>query len=228
MSSLRCDRRQPSKHQHLPGATADTLVLAAVGLAWCAAVGFAALSARESEYLRTPGVRFILAAGVISTYVAAGLIAWRRRPDSQLGPLMIAAGGGTFVATLGWSNNDLLRTTGQALELLPPILFLHVYLAFPTGRLRWAPRTWSGARRLRDRDRPRTGPDAEWRTRARQRDGPRERSRTRRRTSAPATGEQCGALAGRHRCLWGCGGGAGVGRYAAPCPSSSTVSPWRC
>ena len=112
-----------------------SLVLIAVGLAWCAAVGFAALSARESEYLRTPGVRFVLAAWVISTYVVAGVIAWRRRPDSNLGPLMIAAGGGTFIATLGWANHDLLRTTGQALELLPPILFLHVYLAFPSGRL---------------------------------------------------------------------------------------------
>ena len=111
------------------------LVLTAVGVVWLAAFGFAALSARESEYLRAPGVRFMLAAWVISTYVGAGLIAWRRRPDSNLGPLMIAAGGGTFLATLGWSNNDLLRTTGQALELLPAILFLHVYLAFPTGRL---------------------------------------------------------------------------------------------
>ena len=138
-----------------------SLVLIAVGLAWCAAVGFAALSARESEYLRTPGVRFVLAAWVISTYVVAGLIAWRRRPDSNLGPLMIAAGGGTFIATLGWANHDLLRTTGQALELLPPILFLHVYLAFPIGPPSWPRRTGSRAGRIRDRDRFRSGPDAD-------------------------------------------------------------------
>jgi signal transduction histidine kinase len=36
---------------------------------------------------------------------------------------------------LGWSNVDLLRTIGQTLDFLPPILFLHVFLAYPTGRL---------------------------------------------------------------------------------------------
>ena len=48
---------------------------------------------------------------------------------------MIAAGFGTFVSMLGWSNDDLLRTIGQTLDFLPPILFLHVFLAFPSGRL---------------------------------------------------------------------------------------------
>ena len=35
---------------------------------------------------------------------------------------------------LGWSNNDLLRI-GQTFDFLPPILFLHVFLAYPSGRL---------------------------------------------------------------------------------------------
>jgi signal transduction histidine kinase len=39
------------------------------------------------------------------------------------------------VSMLGWSNIDLLRTIGQTLDFLPPILFLHVFLAFPSGRL---------------------------------------------------------------------------------------------
>ena len=130
-----CDVATVSPEAQVPPRRPGPLVLTAVVIVWLAAIGFSAVSARQSDYLREPGVRVNLAAWVISTYVVAGLIAWRRRPDSNLGPLMIAAGGGTFIATLGWSNNDLLRTTGQALELLPAILFLHVYLAFPTGRL---------------------------------------------------------------------------------------------
>jgi signal transduction histidine kinase len=48
---------------------------------------------------------------------------------------MVAAGFGTFLAMLGWSNVDVLHTVGQTLNFLPPILFLHVFLAFPNGRL---------------------------------------------------------------------------------------------
>ena len=48
---------------------------------------------------------------------------------------MIAAGFGTFVSMLSWANNELLRTIGQTFDFLPPILFLHVFLAFPSGRL---------------------------------------------------------------------------------------------
>jgi len=36
-----------------------------------------------------------------------------------------------FLSTLVWSSRDVLRTLGQALDLVPPVLFLHVFLAFP-------------------------------------------------------------------------------------------------
>ena len=85
--------------------------------------------------MREPEVQAALVVWIILTYVFAGVIAWWRRPESRLGPLMIAAGFGTFVSMLGWSNVDLLRTIGQTLDFLPPILFLHVFLAFPSGRL---------------------------------------------------------------------------------------------
>jgi signal transduction histidine kinase len=48
---------------------------------------------------------------------------------------MIAAGFLTFATTLSWSQNDLAFTIGQSLDLVAPVLFLHVYLAFPEGRL---------------------------------------------------------------------------------------------
>ncbi len=48
---------------------------------------------------------------------------------------MIVAGFVNFLVTLSWTTNDVTFTVGQALDLVPPVLFLHVFLAFPTGRL---------------------------------------------------------------------------------------------
>jgi len=88
-----------------------------------------------NEDLTQPGLRAFLACWITVPYVAAGLIAWRRRPDSRLGALMVTAGFVTFVNFLVWSEDDLLFTLGVATQLLPPVLFLHVFLAFPSGRL---------------------------------------------------------------------------------------------
>ena len=111
------------------------LLLVAIALAGCAAAGFSVVLALTSDHVREPEVQAALIVWVILAYVLAGVIAWWRRPESRLGPLMIAAGFGTFVSMLGWSNSDCLRTIGQTLDFLPPILFLHVFLAYPSGRL---------------------------------------------------------------------------------------------
>jgi signal transduction histidine kinase len=83
-----------------------------------------------------PLVIAMLTALLTLSYVLCGLFAWRRRPASRLGPLMIAAGFVNFVSTLVWSTSDVMHTVGQAIDLIPPVLFLHVFLAFPDGRLR--------------------------------------------------------------------------------------------
>ena len=41
-----------------------------------------------------------------------------------------------FVSTLSWTTNDLTFSLGQAFDLVPPVIFMHVFLAFPSGRLR--------------------------------------------------------------------------------------------
>lgn len=110
-------------------------LLLAIALAGCAAAAFTVVSALESDYLTEPGVRAAFAVWVFLPYIFGGLIAWWRRPENRFGPLMIVAGFGTFLAFLGWSNVDVLHTIGQTLNFLPPILFLHVFLAFPSGRL---------------------------------------------------------------------------------------------
>jgi signal transduction histidine kinase len=82
-----------------------------------------------------PGYQAGLACWVTLTYVLAGLVAWRRRPESRLGVLMITAGFGSCINFLVWSQNDVLFTLGLLGQFLPPVLFLHVFLAFPEGRL---------------------------------------------------------------------------------------------
>jgi signal transduction histidine kinase len=83
-----------------------------------------------------PLVIAVLTASLTLSYVLCGLVAWRRRPGSRFGPLMIACGFVNFVSTLGWATNGVLHTVGQALDLVPPVLFLYVFLVFPDGRLR--------------------------------------------------------------------------------------------
>lgn len=82
-----------------------------------------------------PLVIALLAVWITIAYVFGGLIAWSRRPASRFGPLMIVAGFLMFVTALSWSTNDVAYTVGQAFDVVLPVLFLHVFLAFPDGRL---------------------------------------------------------------------------------------------
>jgi signal transduction histidine kinase len=86
--------------------------------------------------LGEPLVIALLTAFITLSYVLCGLFAWRRRPTSRFGPLMIAAGFVNFVSTLSWANSNVPHTVGQAMDMVAPVLFLHVFLAFPSGRLR--------------------------------------------------------------------------------------------
>jgi signal transduction histidine kinase len=69
-------------------------------------------------------------------YIVAGVIAWWCRPESRLGPLMVA--GGLASAFSGWQLADSAGayTLGAAFDIVPAALFLHLCLAFPDGRLR--------------------------------------------------------------------------------------------
>jgi signal transduction histidine kinase len=69
-------------------------------------------------------------------YVVAGLVAWWRRPDSRLGVLMVAGGFATGLSALQFAQLDVPYTVGAAFDILPAAFLLHVYLAFPEGRLK--------------------------------------------------------------------------------------------
>jgi len=110
-----------------------------VALAACAAAASSLALVLTSDAVGgevgEPLVLALLSAWITVSYVLCGLIAWLRRPASRFGPLMIAAGFVSFLTDLSWTSSDVPFTIGQALDLLPPVLFLHVFLAYPSGRL---------------------------------------------------------------------------------------------
>jgi signal transduction histidine kinase len=103
--------------------------------AGCAAAAGSMLVARGSSGLAEPGLQAALVAWITLPCILAGVIAWARRPDSGFGPLMVAAGFAIFLSSLQWSSASVPYTLGLAFDLLPAALFLHLFLAFPTGRL---------------------------------------------------------------------------------------------
>ena len=110
-------------------------VLWGIALAGIAAGGVTMWLALNSDHVAEPGLQAALMDWITLPYVFAGLIAWYRRPDSRFGPLMVVAGFSMFLSTLAWANSPLPHTIGAAFDLLPAIIFLHVFLAFPSGRL---------------------------------------------------------------------------------------------
>ena len=111
-----------------------TATLWAVGLAGWAAAGAAVALALTSDHVSEPGVQALLTDWAVIGYVLAGTIAWWRRPESRFGPLMIGVGFAFFLTSLTWSNAAVPYTIGIAFDLLPAALYLHVFLAFPSGR----------------------------------------------------------------------------------------------
>ncbi len=82
------------------------------------------------------GIQVALLEWISIPYIAAGLVAWWRRPDSRLGVLMIVGGFATGISGLAFAQFALPHTIGVIFDVLPAVIFLHVYLAFPEGRLR--------------------------------------------------------------------------------------------
>ena len=110
-------------------------VLCAVVVAGLAAAACTILLALTSNHIPEPGVHAGLAVWGILGFVLAGVVAWWRRPESRFGILMVLAGTAWFLSTLSSANLAVPYTIGLTFDLVPAIVFLHVVLAFPSGRL---------------------------------------------------------------------------------------------
>jgi signal transduction histidine kinase len=120
-----------------------TLLSWAIGIAGCAAAAISFVLTLAGEgvgvELGEPLVVALLTSVITLSYVLCGVFAWRQRPASRFGPLMVAAGFVHFISTLVWAHSAALYTIGQTLDLAAPVVFLHVFLAFPDGRLKGRP-----------------------------------------------------------------------------------------
>jgi hypothetical protein len=78
----------------------------------------------------------VLGVAIGWSFVASGLVAWARRPENPIGPVMVAGGllrlGAEFCTG---SNEPLLFPVGHLLHPGLWIAVAYVLLAFPSGRL---------------------------------------------------------------------------------------------
>jgi hypothetical protein len=88
-----------------------------------------------SNQLDQPELRAFLIGWIVVPYVLSGLVAWWRRPASRLGPLMLLLGFVVALSPLQWSTQPWLHSVGHALDMVPAAMYLHVFIAFPSGRL---------------------------------------------------------------------------------------------
>ena len=124
--------------------------IAAVTLAALAAGALVVFVALASDH-REPRVVWAVFGPLVGwSFVAAGLYAWRIRPQYRTGELMILLGFAWFLFTLDGANDPTAYTFARILGGLWGSVFLHLGLSFPTGRLVGARGPAAGARRLRD------------------------------------------------------------------------------
>jgi signal transduction histidine kinase len=68
-------------------------------------------------------------------FVLAGAIAWRRRPESRFGVLMMVAGALWFIGSYGPANVIAVPSLAASFEGFAAIAISHLALAYPDGRL---------------------------------------------------------------------------------------------
>jgi signal transduction histidine kinase len=105
--------------------TVGAVLLAALGgIVWLAVTGGVA------------PIHVVIICWLVVAYAGSGLVAWRCRPRNRFGPLMLCAGVSILASALIWAGDDsVLHTIGQALDVVPLVLIVHVFVTFPTGRL---------------------------------------------------------------------------------------------
>ena len=165
------------------------------------------------------GVQVALLEWISIPYIFAGLIAWWRRPDSRLGVLMIAGGFATAVSALAFARYAFPHTVGVIFDVLPAVIFLHVYLAFPSGRLRSDFERGLVAARVRRGGRPAARQDGAGRRRPAEPPGALDAGEPQRRGSSRSSCSRS------RRSAWS---GSASSRLGGDRPAGRSVARWRC
>jgi signal transduction histidine kinase len=106
------------------------VVLAALA---CGAAVVALLLTSERQDAKTAWAVFGAVVGW--SFIGVGLYAWRRRPESGTGRLMVLLGFAWFLSALAFANSRVLYTVAFIIGGLWGGVFLHLVMAFPSGRL---------------------------------------------------------------------------------------------
>jgi signal transduction histidine kinase len=109
--------------------------MAAIVVAALAASAVAVAVVLTSDHQEPRAVWAVFVPDIILSFVGTGLYAWRRRPESRIGPLMVLLGFAWFLYALEASNDPLVHTVAMILGPLWGAIFLHLGLSFPSGRL---------------------------------------------------------------------------------------------
>lgn len=109
--------------------------LLALGLLSLLLAGAVAIVVLGSDHEENRGVVLVIVLTAALAFVGTGLFAWDRRPESNIGPLMTAAGFAWFFVGLQAANNELLFALGALGASLPFAILIHLLLSFPGGRL---------------------------------------------------------------------------------------------
>ena len=102
----------------------------------------------DSDHAGNRTVNAILVPLVGWSFAAGGLVAWTRRPTNGTGRLLLLVAATWFAAAIEFANDPAPYAIGQILGALPLAVFVHLLLAYPSGRLP-AVRLVPAARRLR-------------------------------------------------------------------------------
>ena len=108
-------------------------VLAVWSLALIAAGGGVALILSSDR--PWPAASIVLAVVIGLAFVGSGLLARVRRPENRTGVLLMLVGFSWFGVALGSSDRSLVWTLGYAEGAVIVAFFVHLVLAFPSGRL---------------------------------------------------------------------------------------------
>jgi signal transduction histidine kinase len=112
---------------------AARFVLAAAGIA----LGVVAYQVQiDNLGQQTSSTRALAIVGVAWAFLGAGLIAWARRPENRLGPLLAAAGFALLARQFRYSHDPLAFTVFFAFGELSYALVAHSVLSYPSGRVR--------------------------------------------------------------------------------------------
>ena len=69
-------------------------------------------------------------------FLVLGLVAWRRRPDNRIGPLMVATGFAWYIGTYTASTDPLVGRLASGFQGWYDALLAWLVLAYPSGHLR--------------------------------------------------------------------------------------------